>query len=138
MKNNLILNILIFLIFFFDSFYYTSTYKLKQSKKNLSDNHKNSPSKNPQFLQIQNPDQPSGGSTGGNSGEFVRRDQITEHIMIPLLNTFDVEFPFAKDIREFRKDYVDKINSDVKRALGINNQMNRDIPAIPTAPSCGK
>jgi hypothetical protein len=128
----------IFLLTFLLSF--TSSYKLRHTNK-----IKNDPiSSQPKFLQIQNPDQPNGGSSGGQSGEFVRRDQITEHIMIPLLNTFEVEFPFAKDIRAFRNDYIKRINNDVDRMKGemkyniSYNYGNPKANSQETPPSCGK
>jgi hypothetical protein len=56
----------------------------------------------PKFLQVKNPDQPSGDSNGGDSGEFLRRDQPAEHILIPLINELEAEYIFIPDIRTYR------------------------------------
>jgi len=136
MKCNLALFFSIFLINLIKKYNSILTNKFKNEIKSSSISSKISHSKYPKFIQVQNPDQPAGGAGGGNSGEFVRRDQITEHILIPLLSTFDVEFPFAKDIREYRQEYVKRIDEEVNRTK--NKNMSKWIPAIPNPPSCGK
>ena len=139
MKCKLLLIFSIFLINHIKKYNSISTNKFKNEIKSNSISSKIYVSKYPKFIQVQNPDQPVGDAGGGNSGEFVRKDQITEHILIPLLSTFDVEFPFAKDIREYRQDYVQRIDSEINRTQNINISMNNNIPAIPKpTSSCRK
>ena len=103
---------LFFLVIYFLLFSICHTYRIKIKNKFLDTANGN----NPKFLQTENPDHAAGSGGGGNNGEFERRDQVTEHILIPLLNTFEVEYPFAPDIKKFRKKYVERINKDIKRS----------------------
>ncbi len=56
------------------------------------------------FLQASNPDQVLQ-SSGGDSGEFKRRNEPQEHIIIPLIDTKEASYnPWvAVDIRNYRK-----------------------------------
>ncbi len=57
------------------------------------------------FLQTKNPDQALQAG-GGDSGDFKRRDEPQEHIIIPLINTKEADYnPWvAPDIRKYRKE----------------------------------
>ena len=44
------------------------------------------------FIQLKNPDQVAGDSVGGDNGEFLRRNQPQEHIIIPLINSLEAEY----------------------------------------------
>ena len=80
----------------------------------------------PYFLQVttENPDQPAGGSAGGDNGEFMRRNQPQEHIIIPLINSLEAEYnPLFSDIRKYRKK-VTKKDKGIEYRKKINNLLN--------------
>ena len=72
-----------------------------------------------EFLQTNNPDQALQ-SGGGDSGDFKRRDEPQEHIIIPLINTKEADYnPWvAPDIRKFRKEAM-KPDKDIE--FQVNN-----------------
>lgn len=72
------------------------------------------------FMQSGNPDQVAGSSTGGDNGEFLRRNQPQEHLFIPLINSLEVEYnPYvAPDIREYRhKESKDERESKLRTKM---------------------
>lgn len=84
----------------------------------------------PKFLQIKNPDQPAGDANGGDSGEFLRRNQPQEHIFIPLINTLEAEYnPLFKDIRKFRKKQLEP-DKGLKFKKKINEQLNSEVKKL--------
>ncbi len=56
-------------------------------------------------IKIQNPEQPSGSSGGGDAGEFLRRHQVQEHLFVPLINNIEGDYNpyFDLDIKKYRK-----------------------------------
>ncbi len=85
---------------------------------------------NQNFLQLKNPDQPAGGSGGGNSGEFNRRDQVQEHVIIPLINTLEAEYIFAPNIKEYRQNFVAQSQAGMNRLNKINTRLNTQFSNI--------
>ena len=83
------------------------------------------------FSQVvtKNPDQVAGGSGGGDNGEFLRRNQPQEHIIVPLINSLEAEYVFAPDIRKYRKSLT-KTDKGIEFRLKINKEMNQQFYKI--------
>lgn len=58
-----------------------------------------------------NPGDGASESGGGDNGEFLRRNQPQEHIIIPLINNLEVEYPMISDIKDYRKQMLKKDKS---------------------------
>jgi hypothetical protein len=86
----------------------------------------------PKFIQIQtnfrNPDQVAADSGGGDSGEFLRRNQPQEHIFIPLIDTLEAEY-LIPEIRKYRK-IVTKPDKGIKLKLKIDEELNKEVNKI--------
>jgi hypothetical protein len=94
------MKIIIFALFFV---ILSSSKELKQS------NEKKTKHKYFRFALIKNPDQVAADSGGGDNGEFLRRNQPQEHLIIPLINNLEAEYsPLFSDIKKFRKKAVEK------------------------------
>lgn len=99
---------------------------MKKQILNLSENS------NPKFLQISasNPDQAAGGSGGGDNGEFLRRNQPQEHIIIPLINSLEAEYnPVFTDIRKYRRK-VNKKDRGIEYKKKLNNFLNIQLQSL--------
>ena len=83
------------------------------------------------FIQLDNPDQVAGDSVGGDNGEFLRRNQPQEHIIIPLINTLEAEYNsiFAPDIKNFRKEAV-KPDKGVKFKVNISKELDGQVQKL--------
>src|SRR4051812_3638857 len=83
----------------------------------------------PKFLQTQlsNPDQSAGDANGGDSGEFLRRNQPMEHIFIPFINTLEAEYnPLFMDIKKYRKKLLEP-DKGLKYKKKISDQLNSEV-----------
>jgi len=64
-------------------------------------------------------------------GEYLRLNQPQEHIIIPLINSFEVEYnPFvAPKIKKYRKDLVKflKADKDLKFKMKQNDELNAKV-----------
>lgn len=64
-------------------------------------------------------------------GEFLRLNQPQEHIIIPLINSFEVEYnPFvAPSIKKYRKDLVKylKKDKDLKFKMKQDEELNAEV-----------
>ena len=70
---------------------------------------------------LKNPNEPAADSNGGDSGEFLRRNQPQEHILIPLINSVEAEYVLIPDIRKYRKT----VTTD--RSVEIRKKRNKDL-----------
>jgi hypothetical protein len=94
------MKIIIFAVFFV---ILSSSKELKQNYE-IKKDHKYF-----RFANIKNPDQVAADSGGGDNGEFLRRNQPQEHLIIPLINNLEAEYnPVFSDIKKFRKKSVKK------------------------------
>lgn len=61
-------------------------------------------------LKVKNPEQTAGDMGGGDSGQFVRRNQPIEHIIIPLMNKLNADYSkwSAPDIKKWRTKELEK------------------------------
>ena len=79
-------------------------------------------------VKLKNPDEVLADSNGGNNGEFMRRNQPQEHVIIPLINSLEAEYTPNIDIKEFRKNLekeIEKTNNRLKQNDDIlNRQFN--------------
>lgn len=87
MKINLNVYMIVLLVFYSHSNFFSNSVKIK-IKENLK-----------------NPEQPSGSSGGGDAGEFLRRHQVQEHLFVPLINNIEGDYNpyFDFDIKKYRK-----------------------------------
>lgn len=60
-------------------------------------------------LRNRNPDEVLADSNGGDNGEFVRRNQPQEHVIIPLINNLEAEYSPIIDIRKYREEMINKL-----------------------------
>lgn len=76
---------------------------------------------------LSNPDQPSADSGGGDGGEFLRRHQPQEHLIIPLINkvTGDYNPFFNLDIKKYRKEYT-KLDKNIKFLAKLDKEGKKD------------
>jgi hypothetical protein len=106
---------------------------LKTGNLNKKRIRKNTPQNlYPKFLQISasNPDQAAGGAGGGDSGEFLRRNQPQEHIIIPLINSLEAEYnPLFSDIRKYRRK-VNKIDKGIEYKKKLNFLLNSQLLSL--------
>jgi hypothetical protein len=81
--------------------------------------------------EYKNPDQVAGDSVGGDSGEFLRRNQPQEHIIIPLINILEAEYNpwFAPNIKKYRKELV-KPDKGLKFMKKLNEELNKEVNKI--------
>ena len=83
-------------------------------------NYKIDDFKKSRFAGVENPDQPGAASMGGDNGEFLRRNQPQEHIIVPLINILEAEYnPLFMDIKKFRK-------KELETDKGIEYRMKED------------
>lgn len=57
-------------------------------------------------LRGKNPDETLADINGGNNGEFLRRNQPQEHIIIPLINSLEAEYTPLADIRKSTEEIL--------------------------------
>ena len=65
-------------------------------------------------IKSKNPDEVLADSNGGDSGEFVRRNQPQEHLIIPLINSSEAEYIPNIDIRKYRQDIIEQLKYNNK------------------------
>ena len=65
-------------------------------------------------IKSKNPDEVLADSNGGDSGEFVRRNQPQEHLIIPLINYSEAEYIPNIDIRKYRQDIIKQLKYNNK------------------------
>jgi hypothetical protein len=75
---------------------------------------------------VANPDQVASDSGGGDNGEFLRRNQPQEHIIIPLINSLEAEYTFAPDIKKYRKK-LNEPNKGIKFIIKRNEDLNKKV-----------
>jgi hypothetical protein len=71
---------------------------------------------------FKNPNEPAADSNGGDSGEFLRRNQPQEHILIPLINSLEAEYVLIPDIRKYRRTIT-----STDRGVEYRKKMNKDL-----------
>jgi hypothetical protein len=86
----------------------------------------------PKFLQFssKNPDQVAGDTVGGDNGEFLRRNQPTEHLFVPLINNLQAEYnPMFNDIRKYRKEQV-REDKGIKFQLKVGEEIDQKLKGM--------
>lgn len=78
-------------------------------------------------VKLKNPDEVLADSNGGNNGEFIRRNQPQEHVIIPLINSLEAEYTPNIDIKEYRKIIVKEIDEIKSRMKKIDNELNKQF-----------
>ena len=78
-------------------------------------------------LKSLNPDQPAASSGGGDSGEFVRRHQVQEHLFVPLINQVEGDYNpyFNTDIKKYRVQMT-KLDKNILLLAKIDKEKKKD------------
>lgn len=71
-------------------------------------------------IRSRNPDEVLADSNGGDNGEFVRRNQPQEHLIIPLINSLEAEYAPNIDIRKYREEMIKELNQNKIHLLNNN------------------
>jgi len=81
-------------------------------------------------FKAKNPGDGASESGGGDNGEFLRRNQPQEHIIIPLINSLEVEYPMISNIKDYRRERLMKdknLDYKQKRIKEMQKELNNLI-----------